>query len=41
MSDFINVPEVFGSDVFLIPSMAIIAVCLTIMRKTGKEGDCD
>ena len=32
---------VFGSDVFLIPSMAIIAVCLTIMRKTGKEGDCD
>ena len=27
----------FGADVFLIPSMAIIAVCLTMMRKTGKE----
>lgn len=27
----------FGADVFLIPSMAIIAVCLLIMRKTGKE----
>ena len=27
----------FGKEVFLIPSMVIIAVCLTIMRKTGKE----
>ena len=27
----------FGSDVFLIPSMVIIAGCLTMMRKTGKE----
>ena len=27
----------FGSDIFLIPSMVIIAACLTIMRKTGKE----
>lgn len=28
----------FGKDIFLIPSMVIIAVCLTIMQKTGKEG---
>ena len=27
----------FGSNVFLIPSMVIIAGCLTMMRKTGKE----
>ena len=27
----------FGKEVFLIPSMVVIAVCLTIMRKTGKE----
>lgn len=27
----------FGADVFLIPSMIMIAACLTIMRKTGKE----
>ena len=27
----------FGADVFLIPSMVIIAACLVIMRKTGKE----
>ena len=27
----------FGADVFLIPSMIIIAACLIIMRKTGKE----
>ena len=27
----------FGADIFLIPSMAIIAACLTLMRKTGKE----
>lgn len=28
---------IFGKDVFLIPSMVIIAVCLTLMRKAGKE----
>lgn len=28
---------VFGKDVFLIPSMAIIAAILTMTRKTGKE----
>jgi len=28
---------IFGKDVFLIPSMVIIAACLTIMRPTGKE----
>ena len=28
---------VFGADVFLIPSMVIIAACLTMMQKTGKE----
>lgn len=28
---------VFGADVFLIPSMIMIAVCLILMRKTGKE----
>lgn len=27
----------FGQDVFLIPSMVVIALLLTIMRKTGKE----
>ena len=27
----------FGADVFLIPSMIIIAACLIMMRKTGKE----
>lgn len=27
----------FGSDVFLIPSMVMIALCLILMRKTGKE----
>lgn len=27
----------FGRDVFLIPSMVIIAGCLTMMRKTGTE----
>lgn len=27
----------FGKDVFLIPSMVIIAACLTMMRKSGKE----
>ena len=28
---------VFGKDVFLISSMILIATCLVIMRKTGKE----
>ena len=28
----------FGKDLFLIPSMVIIAACLTMMRKTRKEG---
>lgn len=28
---------IFGQDVFLIPSMVIIALLLTMMRKTGKE----
>lgn len=27
----------FGSDVFLIPSMIVIAAVLTVMRRTGKE----
>ena len=27
----------FGKDIFLIPAMIMIAVCLTAMRKTGKE----
>ena len=29
----------FGRDVFLIPSMAIIAIGLTTMRKTGRRND--
>lgn len=28
---------IFGKDIFLIPSMAAIAACLMIMRRTGKE----
>ena len=28
---------IFGKDIFLIPTMVIIAACLTLMRKTGKE----
>ena len=28
---------IFSADVFLIPSMLMIAACLTLMRKTGKE----
>ena len=28
---------VFGKDVFLIPSMVVIAILLTSMQKTGKE----
>lgn len=28
---------IFGKDIFLIPSMVIIAASLTLMRKTGKE----
>ena len=31
----------FGRDVFLIPSMVLIAVLLTISRKTGKEAPHD
>lgn len=30
---------IFGKDVFLIPSMIVIALVLTLMRKTGKEGN--
>ena len=30
---------VFGQDIFLIPSMALIAVLLTISRKTGRRKD--
>ena len=32
---------IFGRDVFLIPSMAAIALLLTVMRKTGKEAAHD
>lgn len=28
---------IFGRDIFLIPSMAIIALTLTLLKKTGKE----
>ena len=28
---------IFGKDIFLIPSMVIIALALTLMRKTGRE----
>lgn len=28
---------IFGKDIFLIPSMVLIAVLLTTLRKTGKE----
>lgn len=31
----------FGGDFFLIPSMAVIAVSLTVTRKTGKRGGKD
>ena len=31
----------FGSDVFLIPSMVLIAVLLTVTRKTGRRGSDD
>ena len=31
----------FGSEFFLIPSMAVIAVSLTVTRKTGKRGGED
>ena len=27
----------FGRDIFLIPSMVIIALCLTLTRKTGRR----
>ena len=30
---------IFGKDVFLIPSMIVIALVLTLMRKTGKESN--
>lgn len=32
---------IFGQDVFLIPSMVIIALLLTVMRRTGKENAHD
>lgn len=32
---------IFGKDIFLIPSMAIIALVLTISRKTGKRKEDD
>ena len=28
---------IFGRDIFLIPSMVIIALCLTMTRKTGRR----
>lgn len=28
---------IFGKDIFLIPSMAVIALTLTLLKKTGKE----
>jgi 4-azaleucine resistance transporter AzlC len=31
----------FGTEIFLIPSMLIIAASLTLMRKTGKEASHD
>lgn len=30
---------IFGRDIFLIPSMAIIALTLTLLKKTGKESE--
>lgn len=30
---------IFGRDIFLIPSMVIIALTLTLLKKTGKERD--
>ncbi len=32
---------IFDADIFLIPSMALIAVLLTLTRKTGKRGEED
>ena len=32
---------VFGKDIFLIPSMDVIALTLTLMRKTGREAKYD
>ena len=32
---------VFGKDIFLIPSMVVIALTLTLMRKTGREANHD
>ena len=31
----------FGKDIFLIPSMVVIALTLTLMRKTGREAKYD
>ena len=31
----------FGKDIFLIPSMALIAILLTVSRKTGKRRDAE
>ena len=30
---------IFGQNIFLIPSMAMIAILLTISRKTGRRED--
>ena len=30
---------IFGKDIFLIPSMTLIAIALTLMRKTGRRTD--
>lgn len=32
---------IFGTEIFLIPSMVAIALLLTITRKTGKRGECN
>ncbi len=32
---------IFGRDIFLIPSMVIIALCLTLTRKTGRRENHD
>lgn len=32
---------IFGRDIFLIPSMVIIALALTLSRKTGRREHCD
>jgi 4-azaleucine resistance transporter AzlC len=30
---------IFGKDIFLIPSMALIAILLTVSRKTGRRAE--